>query len=178
LTGPCLYRRLLGSDFDRMPEVLRRFHDSVGGGASATGVVRVRRGSRALARALARTLRLPPEGDGVAVMLRVTEVAEHERWERTFGSWRWETRQWLEGGRLIERMGAAKFVFDIAADERGMRFRSVRVAWLGVPVPRGIAVEVEGNVRGFDTEWEIAVVVRAPRLGVITSYEGRITPTS
>jgi hypothetical protein len=86
-------------------------------------------------------------------------------------------RSGLEGGRLIERIGAAKLAFDVTADERGMRFRSVGFAWLGVPVPRGLAVEVTADVRGFEAHWEAIVVVRVPRVGIITSYEGRITPT-
>jgi Domain of unknown function (DUF4166) len=176
MSYPGLYRRLLGRDFDRLPEALRRFHDTAGGG-SGSGVFRVQRSARALARAVARVLRLPPEGDHVTVALRVTAEEERELWERTFGTHRLCTTQWLEGGRLIEGIGAVKLAFDVAADERGMRFRSVGFAWLGIPVPQRLAVEVEAEVRGFDAHWEVAVVVRGPRLGVITSYQGRITPT-
>lgn len=175
MSTPSLYRRLLGRDFDRLPAALRRFHDAAGGGSGA-GVFRVQGSARATARAVARALRLPPEGDHVAVALRVTAKHERELWERTFGTRQLCTTQWLEGGRLVEGSGAAKLAFDVAADERGMRFRSVGFAWLGVPVPRRFAVDVEADVRGFDTHWEVAVVVRAPRLGVITSYQGRITP--
>ncbi|HVE77318.1 MAG TPA: DUF4166 domain-containing protein [Gemmatimonadaceae bacterium] len=177
MSGPSLYRRLLGRDFERLPEALRRFHDSVGGGSGA-GVFRVQRGTRAPARAVARALGLPPEGDRVAVTLRVTAENDHEVWTRAFGAQRLRTRQWLEGGRLIERTGAAKLVFDVAADERGMRFRSVGFAWLGAPLPASLAPEVEADVRGFAAHWEVTVLVRAPRLGVITSYQGRITPIS
>jgi hypothetical protein len=176
VSGPSLYRRLLGRDFDRLPAALRGFHDSAGGGSGA-GVFRVWRSAGASARAVARALRLPPEGDGVAVTLQVAVRHEREVWERTFGAHRVRTKQWLEDGRLIERAGGARLVFDVAADERGMRFRSVGFAWLGAPLPRGLAPEVEADVEGFDAHWEVAVVVRAPRLGVITSYEGRITPT-
>jgi hypothetical protein len=172
-----LYRRLLGRDFDRLPEALRRFHESAVGGGAGTGVFCVQRSTHASGRAVARALRLPPEGDRVAVALRVTVERERELWERTFGACRLQTRQWLEGGRLIERTGAAKLAFDVVADERGMRFRSAGFSWLGVRVPRAIAIEVEADVKGFDAYWEVAVVVRAPRLGIVTSYGGRITPT-
>jgi hypothetical protein len=178
VTAVSLYRRLLGPDFDRLPPALRAFHDSAGGGSGA-GVFRVRRGTRPVARAAARALRLPPEGDHVRVTLRVVVKDGRELWERTFATHRLHTlhtRQWLEGGRLLERVGTATLAFDVTADERGMRFRSVGFRWLGLPAPRGLAVTIDADVRGFEAHWDVAVVVRAPRVGVITSYEGRITP--
>lgn len=175
MTFVSLYRRLLGPDFDRLPLVLRTFHDSAGGGLGA-GVFRVQRSTRRVARAAARALRLPPEGDQVLLTLRVTVDDGRELWERTFGTHQLRTMQWLEGGRLLERIGAATLAFDVTGDECGMRFRSVDFRCLGVAVPRGLAITVEADVRGFEAHWEVAVVVRAPRVGVITSYEGRITP--
>jgi hypothetical protein len=178
VTSASLYRRLLGPDFDRLPPALRRFHDA-SGGASAAGVVCVRRGGPPVARAVARILRLPPEGDRVDVRLRVTaENDGRECWERMFAAHRLRTTQWLERGRLVERVGAAAFTFDVAADERGMRFRSVGFRWLGVPVPPRLAIGIDADVRGFDEHWNVKVIVRAARAGVISSYEGRITPTS
>jgi hypothetical protein len=177
VTSASLYRRLLGPDFDRLPPALRRFHDASGGG-SAAGVVRIQRGGRLATRAVARMLRLPAEGDRVDVTLRVTVQKDgRERWERAFGAHRLRTTQWLERGRLIERVGAAAFAFEVAADERGMRFRSVGCRWLGVALPPRLAVGVDADVWGFDEHWDVKVVVRAPRTGVISSYEGRITPT-
>jgi hypothetical protein len=178
VTAVSLYRRLLGPDFDRLPPALRAFHDSAAGGSGA-GVFRVRRGTRSVARVAARGLRLPPEGDHVPVTLRVAAKDGRELWERTFATRRLHTlrtRQWLEGGRLLERVGAATLAFDVTADEGGMRLRSVDFRWLGAPVPRGLAITVDADVRGFEAHWEVAVVVRAPRMGIITSYEGRITP--
>jgi hypothetical protein len=175
VTAASLYRRLLGPDFERLPPALRAFHDSAGGGSGA-GVFRVRRSTRPVARVAARALRLPPEGDHVLVTLRVAVENGRELWERTFTTHRLRTRQWLEGGRLLERVGAATLAFDVTADERGMQFRSVDFRWLGVPVPRGLAITVDADVRGFEAHWEVTVVVRAPRVGIITSYEGRITP--
>lgn len=87
-----------------------------------------------------------------------------------------QTTQWLERGHLLERFGAATLAFDVTADERGMRFRSVGLTWLGIPIPRQIAIEVDADVRGFEMHWELTVVVRAPGVGVVASYEGRITP--
>jgi hypothetical protein len=177
VTAGSLYRRLLGPHFDRLPQALRRFHDT--NGASATGILHVRHGARRSARAVARMLRLPPKGDRIPVTLRVTSEGDgREAWYRAFGSHELRTIQWAEHGRLLERAGAVTFAFDVAADEHGLRFRSVGLTCLGIAVPRRLALEVDADVRGFDTHWNVTVVVRAPRVGVITSYEGRITPAS
>jgi hypothetical protein len=176
VTSPSLYRRLLGPDFDRLPLALRVFHDAAGGGSGA-GAFRVQRATRLVGRIAARALRLPPERDQVLVALRVTVDGGGELWERTFGTHQLRTRQWLEDGRLFERLGAATLAFDVTADERGMRFRSVAFRWLGIPVPPGLAIRIDAEVRGFEAHWDVAVVVRAPRVGIITSYEGRFTPT-
>lgn len=175
MSPPTLYQRLLGPEFDRLPLALRSFHGSAEGGSGA-GVLRVRCGTRPTARAVARALRLPPEGDRVPVTLRVRAENGRERWERTFPTSRLCSSQWLEAGRLVERIGAATFAFDVTSDERGMRFRSARFTWLAIPVPRPLAIEVDAEVRGFDAYWDVSVVVRAPRVGVVTSYEGRIMP--
>lgn len=171
-----LYRQLLGTDFDRLPLALRAFHNSAGGG-SGVGVFRVQRSTHPAARAAAWLLQLPPRGDHVPVTLQVRVKGRAELWERTFATYRLRTRQWLDAGRLIERVGIATFAFDVTADDRGMQFRSVDFTWLGVRVPRGVAMTVDADVRGFETYWEVVVIVRVPRLGVIASYDGRITPT-
>lgn len=175
MSAVSLYRRLLGPDFDRLPAALRGFHDTTTGG-SGTGVVRIVRGVGAWARAVANALRLPPPGDRVAVALQVTVRNEHELWGRRFGEYEMQTTQWLERGHLLERFGAATLAFDVTADERGMRFRSVGFTWLGIPIPRQIAIEVDADVRGFEMHWELTVVVRAPGVGVVAAYEGQITP--
>ena len=177
MTAASLYRRLLGPDFDRLPSALRRFHDAPDGG-SAVGVVRVQRSAQRVARAVAGALRLPPEGNHVNVTLRVTVTEDgRECWERSFAAVSLRTTQRVDRGRLVERAGAATFAFDVSADERGMRFRTARFSWLGIPIPRRLAIQVDADVLGFEAYWDVRVVVRAARTGVIASYEGRITPT-
>jgi hypothetical protein len=175
VSGTRLYRRLLGPDFDRLPRGLRAFHDSAAGEVGA-GLVRVRGGAGLAARCLARALGLPRAGEHVEVTLRVRVVGEREIWERVFDGRRLRTTQWVEGGRLVERVRGATFVFDVDASEDGMRFRSSAFRWLGVPLPPALALRVDADVVGLDGGWTVAVAVRAPRLGVITSYAGRITP--
>jgi hypothetical protein len=170
-----LYQRLLGPDFDLLPNALRHFHGTTGG-TVARGRLRVQAGAWPGARLLSRALGLPAEGEGVPTTLRVRSVGDREIWEREFGARGVRTTQWLERGRLVERVGRLTFTFDVSASERGLRFRSVAVSALGMPVPRGLALRVDADVLGFDDHWEVAVAIRAPGVGLLTRYEGRIAP--
>ena len=175
VSGASLYQRLLGPDFDRMPGALRRFHGSRDG-ATGAGVADVQIGSRPWIRLLSRALRFPPQGTGVPVTVRVQPDHDREIWDRTFGSDRMRSVQWLERGRLMERVGILTFTFDVSADDTGMRFRFVKLAAFGIPVPRRLALHVDADVTGSDSGWQVAVVVRTPGSRFLTSYDGHIVP--
>lgn len=170
-----LYRRLLGPDFDRLPPVLRRFHDS-GKEAVGSGSVDIQVGQRPWTRLLARALRLPAAGRGVPVTVRVYPDGERERWSRTFGATGLQTVQWVEQGRLRERVGALTFSFDVSADETGMRFRFAGMAAFGMKLPRRFAVHVDADVTGFHADWHVNVTIRTPGSRLVMSYDGRIAP--
>jgi len=176
VSGESLYRRLLGPDFDRLPEALRRFHGAADGGVGA-GVVDVRVGARPWTRMLARVLGLPPGGDRVPVTVRVRRVGDREIWDRAFGASRLRSVQWLEHGRLRERVGVLTFAFDVSADERGMRFRFVELTVFGIRVPPRLSLHVDADATAGGGDWHVSVAVRTPRRRLITSYQGRIVPS-
>src|SRR6478736_5934330 len=101
-----LYPRLLGSDWSRLDETVRRFHmESTG--VRARGSFRVRRGTSIMARCLLWLLDLPSAGDAVPVELLVRSREGGESWERAFGGRRFTTTQFPLGGSLLgERFGA------------------------------------------------------------------------
>ena len=127
---------------------------------------------------LARALRLPPPGRNVPVTVRVRPIDDREVWERAFGTTRLRTVQWIEHGRLAERVGAFTFTFDVSADETGMRFRFADLAAFGISVPRRLALQVDADVAGTDVDWQVTVFIRTSGLHLLTSYSGRIAPSS
>ena len=175
MSGSSLYQRLLGPDFHRLPTALRRFHGSANGGVGA-GLVDVQAGPKLWTRVLARALRLPPQGHRVPVTVCVRPVGDREVWDRTFGTNRLRSIQWVEHGRLLERVGALTFTFDVRATEAGMQFRFASLAAFGVPLPERFALRVDADVAGFDRDWHVTVVIRASGSQLLTSYAGRIAP--
>jgi hypothetical protein len=170
-----LYRRVLGPQFDLMPEVLRRFHDTKGGGR-ARGTLRVERGTGWLERALASLLRLPQAGTEVPVRLMVVAEGDKERWIRQFPGREVVSVQWEHGGKLMESFGPISFACALVTSGSCLRYDFQR-AWLaGVPLPRRLAPFVEGSVQAGESGWRVVVRLFGPCLGEIIHYEGWVEP--
>jgi hypothetical protein len=170
-----LYRRVLGAQFEELPEVLKRFHDTPGGGR-ARGTLRVERAPGRLLNGLASLLRMPPAAAEVAVRLAVIVEGERERWIRQFDEFRVETVQWARADLLMEAFGPVSFACKLVLDGATLRY-DFRRAWLaGIPLPRYMGPSVEGSVFAAEMNWRIAVRIIAPFIGAVVRYEGWVEP--
>jgi uncharacterized protein DUF4166 len=172
---PSLYRRVLGSRFEALPGVLRRFHDSATGGR-ARGTFQVERGRGFLRNAIASLLGLPRAGVGVPVLLEVSVEGDRERWCRQFPGKIVVSVQWEHDQLLIEKFGVNSFscILKVNGDELLYEFQQ---AWLaGIPLPSWLSPRVEGVVKCEEDGWRIVTGVFAPVLGKIVHYEGRVRP--
>jgi Domain of unknown function (DUF4166) len=172
---PTLYRRLLGEAFEALPAALRDFHGRADGGR-ARGVLCVTRGKGWLANALADRMRLPAQGDQVAIRLRVRVEGDRERWVRDFDAQQMETVQWAHTGLLIEAAGPLRGGFRVVTSPEGLRFELAR-AWLfGLPLPRALMPHTTAEARAREGGWWIDVRVEAPVIGLLAGYNGEVTP--
>jgi hypothetical protein len=175
MASPSLYRRILGERFDALPEVLRRFHDAPGGG-QARGTFRVERGAGRVRNALASLLGMPEAGTDVPIRLQVIVEGERERWVRHFHQRRLETVQWMRGDLLMEAFGSTTFSSALVIAGSCLRYE-FRRAWVaGIPLPRGMAPFVDGNVDAGEGGWRVSVRIGAPFFGELVHYEGWIEP--
>lgn len=170
-----LYKRVMGSEFEKLPSVLKTFHAS-SSGARGSGVMEVRRGSGPLRRMLAALVGLPPRGKKVKVDVAVTVDGEKEIWSRTFNGSPLVSTQWEEDGYLAERMGQARFIFKLRAEGNGMTFEHCGTRIAGIPVSPELAMRVDARAVARDDGWDLEVKVSAPILGMITTYTGHIVP--
>lgn len=170
-----LYRRALGTAFDDLPPVLRQFHEAPCS-TVAQGALHIIRGQGRLRQALAALMRLPAPGEQVPVRLQVRCEGEAERWTRDFGSLRMVTRQWLSQGLLMESAGPIRFGFRLTGDATGIRFAFARCWMIGLPLPYGLAPRVHARVADDEDGWQLQVRVEVPFLGLLTQYEGKVTP--
>lgn len=170
-----LYRRIMGTGFDELPEALRRFHDAPDG-VRATGSFRVERGSGWLRNAFATIMGFPAAGVDVPVRLNVVLEGDRERWIRELGGRRLVSTQWARGNLLMERVGPASFSCSVMFDGSRLHYQFLRAWWLGIPLPRRLSPFVESYVEPGDRGWWVLVRIFAPFLGKIVSYEGWIEP--
>ncbi len=170
-----LYRRVLGAQFDALPEVLRRFHDTPGGGR-ARGTLSVERARGLLRNVMASLLQLPRSGTDVEVLLEVKVEGDRERWIRHLQGRRLVTVQWLRDDLLMESRGLTAFSSALVIDGKCLRYE-FRQSWMmGVRLPRWLAPLIEGHVDAGEGGWRLAVRIEAPILGELVRYEGWVEP--
>jgi hypothetical protein len=126
--------------------------------------------------AIAFVLALPASTERGQGRLRVRLRGDRETWIRSFPDREVRTTQRLWQGRLVESHGPVSFLFEVEADEMGMRFVG-RGCWLlGVRLPRGLAPSVAASVRDEGNGWTVEVSLALPLFGTILNYGGVVTP--
>jgi hypothetical protein len=169
---PSLYRRLLGSDFDRLPPTLQRFHD-VTTEWHGHAQFRITRGRGWLRNVLADLGGLPPAGEDVPLRLRIVAEDDRERWIRHFGQHRLESVQRAWRGLLVESIGGVTLGFHLVVEPPALRLVPAQV-WLlgGLPWPHFLAPHGNGVEVGRHDGCAILARAEAPLLGLLVQYEG------
>ena len=121
-----IYADLLGSNWNVLPESVRRLHETGGEGS-----FRIER------RGIARFLPfLPPAGDKISIDLRVLRRPEDERWIRTFdGVHVVKSTQRALRGAIEERLGPMKFSMTLSVSSEALRYHLIELRILGMMVP-------------------------------------------
>jgi hypothetical protein len=169
-----LYARAMGARFDVLPQAIRAMHE-VNGDGGAAGEGQVRRGSHPLAQLIGSIMRFPPSGD---YPLHVT-FAEHggkECWTRDFGGHRFTSELSRAGNGVAERFGPLRFVFDLPADETGLRMELRGWTLFGVPMPRAFGPRITAHEWQEEGRFHFEVRVALPLIGPVIDYTGWLEP--
>jgi hypothetical protein len=170
-----LHQRILGDSFLRLPPPLRAFHGRLGGGR-ASGRFELVRTRGWLQSCAAWVMRLAPAGSDVPTRLEVVVDGDRERWVRHFGSHSLITIQQEQGGLLAEDLGKLRFMFQLTANENGLRFVLRRVKLFSLPLPLWLAPSVSAIVTGRPHGWHVKARIGAPLLGTLLRYHGSLRP--
>lgn len=170
-----LYRRVMGANFEQLPEVLKRFHDHATG-SRARGTFRVVRSGGLFRKIVAEVLRMPAAGDCVPIQLEVAVDGDRERWLRHFPDQCTTTVQWADGHLLMEQFGMVSFSCALVLEGSRLRYEFRRAWFAGIPLPALFSPHVESYVDAGDSGWRVAVHIFAPVLGEIVQYGGWIEP--
>lgn len=174
-----LYRRLLGDRYTCLPEPVQALHD-LHDISVYSGTATVTRGRNPLGWCIGKILGLPPAGKAVPVTVTMSVLDGVETWQRNFGGHCFSSQQSLGTGRwdglIVERFGVFRVGLAVLADDDKLELVARRMTILGLPVPNwclpnGPATETES-----DGAFSFDVSFKAPFLGELARYQGRIAP--
>jgi hypothetical protein len=168
---PCLFRDLLGVDFECLPETVRRLH--------LAPLPRCFRGhatvqaARSLgARWIARCTGLPLQSGTrpLAVTIEARDVGQ--RWTRDFPPRPMVSELTPHLGLLRERLGLATLFFRLRADPQRLTWELVGVRLLGVPLPLAPFRGCTAYETTSDGRYQFFVRAALPGVGLLVEYEG------
>jgi hypothetical protein len=170
-----------GDAYARLHPRLQRLHRHDG---VLHGPVAIRVAQRGVARwfgeRLRRSLGLPPPGPGHELEVRVRHDVGQMHWERRFDGASAFASRFVPAGRFPdgewrEYGGPVELFLGVELDaDGGWHWRTRRVRWRGVPMPRGLLPRVVAHKRWDDGAYDFSVSVRLPFLGEVVGYTGRL----
>ncbi len=178
-TGTPLYRRMLGSAWNDLPQAVAELHDSIVSQVFK-GRAKVERGRNPLARIVAALIGFPAEGADVPVSVRFDRKAGGELWTRSFAGKSFRSLQSAGVGTdenlLVETFGPFRILIALVPEEghlhlviRGWRF-------LGIPLPLFLAPGGETYEEERDGAFRFHVEIASPMTGLIVRYTGWLRP--
>jgi hypothetical protein len=170
-----LYRHILGTAFDSLPQAVRGLHD-FDVERAAEGRATVERGSGWIAQRIARTFGFPPAGEDVPVSVTFRRDGDREMWRRNFGGAEFSSIQEEGRGRsdrlLCERFGPCAFGLALVVDDGRLRLIIRRWSIFGLPMPLSLAPACEAYECETDGRFCFFVEIRYWFIGLIVRYRG------
>ena len=174
-----LYRTLLGSQFDILPDKLQEMH---GGASRAKGRADIERGTSPLARLSCALSHVPKTGRDVVIETSFESIDGGERWTRRFNGEAFQTDMLIDPDaprpRLSEKFGPFLFRLRMVAHKDGIDLMPESVSLWGLPLPKFLCPEAIGLERVKDGRYHFDVSVRFPLAGEVLSYQGWIEPAA
>jgi hypothetical protein len=170
-----LYRRVLGSAWEKLPAPLRMMHD-LSGDLVAEGRATVERGGGLAARLIAALFGFPPAGDDVPVQVTFHREGGREVWRRSFAGREFSSVQ-EEGRGAFERLVCERFgpfAFGLALVLEGGRLKLIVRGWtlFGLPMPLALAPGGEAFESADDGRFNFHVEIGHRLIGLIVRYSG------
>ncbi|HTQ99257.1 MAG TPA: DUF4166 domain-containing protein [Candidatus Acidoferrum sp.] len=169
-----VFQLILRENYQQLPEVVRRFHETRLGQFSGKATVK---GSTGL---LARALRKlagfpPPSANEMAVTVRVIRSEVQERWLRQFGDAQFSSalQRVNRQNLLCENFGMFSFYFSLSVRGDGIHWQFERWDFAGIPMPELLSPEVEARESvDADGRYAFTTLVEFPLIGVLMDYAG------
>jgi hypothetical protein len=170
-----LYRHILGTAFDSLPQAVRGLHDFDVERAAAGRAV-VERGKGWIAWRIAQTFGFPQAGEDIPVSVTFRRDGDRELWRRNFGGAEFSSIQEEGRGRsdrlLCERFGPCAFGIALVVDDGRLRLIIRRWSLFGLPMPLWLAPACDAYECETDGRFRFFVELRYRFIGLIVRYQG------
>ena len=176
-----IYRRMLGSAWEKLPQSVAAMHDSTIS-RTVEGRARVERGTGLLARLTAAVVGFPADNPDVPVRVRFECEGGQETWIRTFATKSFRSVQSAATGRdaclLAEDFGPFRVLIALVPEKRPSAAGDPWLAYFwsaaaAVSAPGGETYEEER-----DGIFRFHVEITSPLTGLIVRYTGWLRPAA
>lgn len=167
-----LFERVLGNNFETLPEAIQRSHQTVDVN-HWQGRASVQRGESYWSRVLARLFGFPPEDNDVAVNVSKTVTANGETWQRRFGNRIFRSRLAASKRGMTESFGPFTFLLDLKADAGALHYPVVSGRLGPLPLPRWLLPVSIAKEQVIDGRFCFDVKILAPvTKDLLVHYQG------
>lgn len=167
--GASLFRQVLGTNFDHMPEVTRRLHRGWPA-VIARGSATVKPATSVAGRVLARIFALPTSVGELPLEVIIESRDGREFWTRRFGKQTMRSVMRADGDLLEERFGLVAIAMKLAATEAGLDMRPVSGRFAGIPLPRFLLPVVKAEETSEAGRHVFEVIIGLPIIGHLVAY--------
>lgn len=167
-----LFNRLLGDDYDTLPQPVRQLHDA----PDATvfrGTGTVRRGGFFSA-IMGFFASLPGEKDNAPLSVTIEKHGANETWRRDFAGDVMVSELSDRDGYLSEKLGPLRFSFALSAEHGAIVWRVHKVAILGIPLPASLFSDVSAREYAVGDLYRFEVLASLPLVGRLIEYRGEL----
>lgn len=174
-----LYRRVLGTAWERLPLPIRSLHD-LSGDLTAEGRATIERGRGFAARLIAALFRFPHAGTDVPVRVTFHSDGQREIWQRDFAGRAFSSIQ--EDGQgaferlLCERFGPFAFGLALVLERGRLELVVRRWTLFGIPLPLTLAPTGDAYETVEDGRFNFHVEIGHRLSGLIVRYRGWLVP--
>ena len=162
---------LLGASFEALPLPVQQLHDE-SPRKVISGEATVQRGRHWLSRLAGVVTALPPAATRVTVRVTIERNGASEHWRREFGDHVMPSTQTIEGGLLLEVLGAVTFRFELSVRDAQTLWRVVSAKVWGIALPARWFKQVNAAEGADGDRYTFDIRASMPVVGLLVHYQG------
>jgi len=164
----------LGKNYNSLAELVKQAHT---GDIRLEGDVVVRHGN-SLAKYIARTLKLPPAGESVHLVVNGYHEEQQMRWQREFDGHLMQSCFRLNGEFLVENMGPVKLWLKLVVEQGVLQYHLSKASLWGIRIPSLLSPRLSAYEKEVDQDYVFGVRIDLPILGKLIEYSGKLQFTA